>query len=79
MSITPYDTTKFPHMYGTDPVSHRHVMQSAAGYYIGRTYWDVEYQFEGPYSRESGYYATNVEAQAQLDHVRTKHVKLTGE
>jgi hypothetical protein len=39
------------------------VMKSAAGYYIGRAYWDQEFGFEGPYSRESGYYPTKEEAE----------------
>lgn len=41
------------------------VMQSAAGYYIGRSYFDLECECEFPYSRESGY-MTQADAEAAL-------------
>ena len=50
-----YSKTDFPLMLNGDPVSELKVMQSGAGYYIGRTYFDTEDNFEGPYSRESDY------------------------
>lgn len=58
--------SKFKHDSNGDMVTDLQVMQSAAGYYIGRSYWDEEFGFEGPYSRESGYYATSDEAEAEL-------------
>ena len=61
------DRIAFPNKVGDDHVSGLMVMKSAAGYYIGRSYWDTECGFEGPYSRESGYYGTEDEAQADLD------------
>ncbi len=57
----------FPFNIDGDLVTDLMVMQSAAGYYIGRAYKDQEFDFIGPYSRESGYYATEAEAQAELD------------
>ena len=57
---------KFPNNFGGDMVSDLQVMQSAAGFYIGRSYWDTEFGFEGPYSRESGYYANKADAEADL-------------
>jgi len=50
-----YDKSKFPLMIGNDPVSELKVMRSAAGYYLGRSYFDTEFGFEAPYSRETGY------------------------
>ena len=52
-----------------DPVTALMVMKSAAGYYIGRAYQDLEFDDKPwlPYSRESGYYLTPQEAQAELD------------
>ena len=43
------------------------VMRSAAGYYIGTEYYDEELDITMPGSRESGYYGTAEEAQAELD------------
>lgn len=57
---------KFPNDFNGDKVSDLQVMQSGAGWYIGRSYWDEEFEFEGPYSRESGYYATEHEARVHL-------------
>jgi hypothetical protein len=54
--------SRFPNMIGGDACSDLQVMQSAAGYYIGRSYLDVECgNSEFPYSRESGYYASEGE------------------
>lgn len=57
---------RFPNDFNGEKVSDLKVMQSAAGWYIGRSYWDEEFGFEGPYSRESGYYATEHEARVHL-------------
>ena len=43
-------------------ISSLKVMQSAAGWYIGRTYYDVGCGCDLPYSRESGYFKTKDEA-----------------
>lgn len=58
---------KFPTEVGGDYVSELKVMRSGAGYYIGRSYWDTEFGFEGPFSRESGYFGTEEQAQRELD------------
>ena len=52
-----------------DPVTELMVLCSAAGYYLGRLYQDQEFEDLPwfPYSRESEYYATEREAQADLD------------
>ena len=49
-------------MVNGDPVSVLKVMKSGAGWYIGRSYFDTEFGFEGPYSRESGYFTTEESA-----------------
>jgi len=54
-NVETYSKADFPLMIGNDPVSELKVMRSAAGYYIGRDYFDLEFGFVGPYSRESGY------------------------
>lgn len=41
------------------------VMESAAGFYIGRSYFDGEVDL--PYSRESGYFQTREQAQLELN------------
>ena len=46
-------------MIGNDPVSELKVMRSAAGYYVGRDYFDLEFGFVGPYSRETNYMSEN--------------------
>lgn len=57
----------FPLTIAGDRVSVLQVLRSAAGYYIGRTYLDAECDMaEFPYSRESGYYATHDQADAEL-------------
>ena len=66
-NVETYSTVDFPHMIGNDPVSDLKVMQSAAGYYIGRSYFDTDYGFEGPYSRESEY-MTKADAVERLKH-----------
>jgi len=38
------------------------VLKSAAGYYIGRLYWDDEFNFWDNGSRESNYFATEAQA-----------------
>ncbi len=43
------------------------VMRSAAGFYVGYGYFDPEWGWEEPYSRESGYFRTESDAQAALD------------
>jgi len=55
----------------TEGVSELKVMSSAAGWYIGTTYFDEECHCEFPNTRESGYYATEEEAEAAL---RTNNV-----
>jgi hypothetical protein len=65
--MTTVDREKFPFQAGPDPISRIKVMQSAAGYYVGRSYWDVKYGFEGPFSRESGYYLTEAAAEEALE------------
>ena len=54
-------------MVGDDPVSDLKVMQSAAGYYIGRSYFDLECGCEFPFSRESGY-MSRTEARERLEY-----------
>lgn len=61
-----YDKNEFPNLIGEDPVSNLQVLKSAAGWYIGRSYFDLEFGFVGPYSRESGYYSSEEEAKADL-------------
>jgi hypothetical protein len=61
------DKDKFPLEIDGDYISNLQVMKSAAGHYIGRSYFDSEIGAELPYSRESGYYATHDEAQRELD------------
>lgn len=47
-------------------VSDRQVLSSAAGWYIGRTYYDDDMQCELPWSRESDYMASANDAQDYL-------------
>jgi hypothetical protein len=50
-----------------EKVSKLKVMQSAAGYYIGRSYKDEDFGAELPYSRDSAeYYKTEDEAKNAL-------------
>lgn len=46
-------------------ISHPKVMQSAAGYYVGRSYQDSD-GYPGPYDRLSGYYRTPEDAAKEL-------------
>ena len=47
-------------------ISNLQVLQSAAGFYIGRTCEEIPGLIE-PYSRESGYYRTREAAEADMD------------
>ena len=47
-------------------VSALKVMRSNAGFYLGRTEYDEEFQVDLPYSRESGYYRNKEEAEREL-------------
>ena len=67
MSDEGFSEELYPNDFEGDRVSNLKVMKSAAGYYIGRSYWDEEFGFDGPYSRESGYYATAEDAQLDLE------------
>ena len=49
-------------------VSEYRVLKSAAGYYVGREYWDTEFNYWGPYERESGYFPDPESAQPTLLH-----------
>lgn len=51
-------------------VSERQVLRSAAGWYIGRTYYDDDMQCELPWSRESEYLETVTDAQEYLNILR---------
>jgi hypothetical protein len=43
------------------------VLRSAAGWYVGTTYTNEDGRWVGPGSRDSGYFATEAEAQAFLN------------
>lgn len=45
------------------------VMKSAAGYYLGTSYTSSQMPWPAPYSRESGYFATEEEAKAALSEI----------
>lgn len=45
------------------------VMCSAAGWYVGTTYKDPEFNFEEPGTRESGYFSSSEEATAFLNYL----------
>ena len=47
-------------------LSELHVMKSAAGYYLGYTYFDEERQCWFPYDRESHYMGSKEEAEVAL-------------
>ncbi len=54
-------------------ISRIYVMQSAAGYYIGRCCleeMDDGFLLYQPWSRESGYFSTKEEAQKYLDYLK---------
>ena len=65
--MSEFDEKLYPNTFNGDRVSDLKVMKSGAGYYIGRSYWDEEFGFDGPYSRESGYYETAEYAQMELE------------
>lgn len=52
--------TKYPR------IGNLQILQSAAGYYIGRLYYYTETE-SAPYSRESNYFKTEEAAQIALD------------
>lgn len=54
--------------YGEDLcVTLRRVLRSGAGFYIGRLCWNQEGGYTEPFSRESGYYRHESDAQNDLD------------
>lgn len=53
----------------TEKISEHKVLASAAGYFVGREYWDVEGGYWGPWSRDSGYFRTREEAEAFVPEV----------
>lgn len=57
-------------METTERISQLKVLKSAAGYYIGRTYFDEDAGCDFPYSRESGYFSKEADAQAYLIQMR---------
>ncbi len=61
------DREKFPNLINGDYVSNLQVMKSHAGYYLGRSYFDTDYGFEGPYCRETYYFDTREEAESLLE------------
>jgi len=48
-------------------ISEHKVMRSAAGHYIGQSYFDTEIGCDCPYDRHSGYYSSHEAAQTALD------------
>ena len=51
-----------------ETISELRVCQSAAGFYVGRTFTEPDVPFEQPYSRDSAeYYPTRQLAQSALD------------
>ena len=57
-----------PCVGGGKPTTALQVLKSAAGYYVGRLYYDQEMNGWFPYSRESfGYWGMQTEAQAYCD------------
>ena len=61
------DQTRFPHKAGDICYSDLKVLNSMAGFYIGRTCWDPDPGFEEPGSRESEYFRTHGEAERALE------------
>lgn len=52
-------------------ISELKVLQSAAGYYLGKVYWDREAKAWFPYDRYSGYFPTREAAEQALElHLR---------
>lgn len=60
------DRTKFPIENDDCFVSPLQILNTPAGYYIGRTCWDKKNNYEGPFSRESGYFRTHDEAKKAM-------------
>lgn len=60
------DRKRYPHQFGPDFCTDMKVLRSAAGFYLGRLYFDVEVGCELPYSRESDYFATREQAERAL-------------
>ena len=57
-------------MYVNPFISEQQVMRSGAGWYIGRSYIDENYpDLPMPYSRESGYFASEQEAEEALSSI----------
>jgi len=52
-----------------ETVSELRILQSAAGYYVGRVEISPE-GYEFPYCRESGYYPTREKAESALEFLR---------
>ncbi len=44
------------------------VLRSAAGFYVGTLFWDSEFRYWSPGSRDSGYFSTRPQAQVCLDY-----------
>lgn len=60
-------TTPHRNAFGGENHDGVQVLKSAAGYYVGRLYYDAELGGYLPYSRDSyGYYASREEAEAHL-------------
>ena len=53
----------------TDHYSEQMVLRSAAGWYIGTMFWDAEYMFWCPGSRDSGYFASELDAQRVFNRI----------
>ena len=60
------DRARFPHEADDCFYSDLKVLESNAGFYIGRTCWDKEGGFEEPFSRESAYFTKRDEAEKAL-------------
>lgn len=57
-------------MHTIASISEQKVMRSGAGWYVGRSYIDEEYpNLPMPYSRDSGYYSSEKEAEEALSSI----------
>ena len=54
----------------TEKITDLKLLESAAGYYIGRQYYDNEMKGWFPYSRDSEYFMTEEEAEVCLQYLR---------
>ena len=54
----------------TEKITDLKILESAAGYYIGRQYYDNEMKGWFPYSRDSEYFMTEEEAEVCLQYLR---------